>query len=74
MPKIMDIPVPQIVLEQIAEVIKASPQEPVSERNVEQTVDVPVFTEQLTDSACPLGGTRGRRDLTGASPAAHRGA
>ena len=41
-PEIVDIPVPQVMLEQVAEVIQVIPQEPVSERTVEQTVDVPL--------------------------------
>ena len=42
MPETVDIPVPQIVLEQVAEVIQLIPQEPISERTVEQAVDVPL--------------------------------
>ena len=41
-PEIVDIPVPQIMLEQDAEVIEVIPQAPISERTVEQTVDVPL--------------------------------
>ena len=41
-PEIVDIPVPQIMLEQSAEVIQVIPQEPISERTVEQTLDVPL--------------------------------
>ena len=44
----MDIPVPQIVLEQVAEVIQVIPQEPGSERTVEQTVEVPATIERMT--------------------------
>ena len=44
----MDIPVPQIMLEQVAEVIQVIPQEPGSERTAEQTVDVPATTERMT--------------------------
>ena len=44
----MDILVPQIVLEQVAEVIRVIPQEPGSERIVEQTIDVPTTMERMT--------------------------
>ena len=39
---------PQIVVEQIVKVAKVIPQERVPERTVEQIVNVPVITEQLT--------------------------
>ena len=68
---------PQIVVEQIVDVVKVIPQEWVSERTVEQIVDVPVITEQLTreapQTASSSSGTRARRDSTGACSAAHRG-
>ena len=43
--EVVDIPVPQIVLEQVAEVIQVIPQERASERTVEQIEDVPVKTQ-----------------------------
>ena len=47
-PEIVDIPVPQIVLEQVAEVIQVIPQQPGSERTVEQIADVPATIERMT--------------------------
>ena len=41
-------PVPQIMMEQVAEVIQAIPQERVLERTVAQIKDLPVVAEQLT--------------------------
>ena len=48
MPEIVDILVPQIMSEQFAEVIQVIPQEPGSERSVEQAVDVPATIERMT--------------------------
>ena len=47
---VTDVPVPQVV-EEILGVIKVIPQERVSERNVEQIVDVPVlrFMEEIVE-------------------------
>ena len=79
MPETVDILVPQIMSEQVAEVIQVIPQEPGSEPNCgadrrrasnHRTDD----TGSATDSASPSSGTRGRRDPTGAGPSAHLGA
>ena len=43
-----DIRIPLIAVEQIAHVIQVTPHERVSERTVEQTVDVPATMERMT--------------------------
>ena len=46
MSEVVDIPVPQVVEEKTAVVVKVIPREPVSERTVEQIVHVPVEISQ----------------------------
>ena len=70
-PETADIPVPQVMLEQqVAEVIQVIPRELISERTVEQTVDVPLA--QCIDMM--IGVPVVKRDPAGAGPAVHRGA